>query len=527
MAAPGFITGKFTGSHVSALCGALSALVAVAGLLGIALQIPALASLAPGYKTLSMFAAICWIALGAVLFFHAIGPLTGIARTGAAGVCAAVAFAGAIEFPLNLIGTHSFIDILAVQAGDWLIARPTTHISPLVGGLAIPLAIAVFVLLYSSGDRGKNARALSAVGITGLCVFLIGFTIMLSYGYGSPLLYGTAIAPTSYISALAACCMGLGLVTAAGTDAYPLRYFTGTSTRACLLRTFIPVTLVIIFIQDFLILTLADVYGINDSLLLAASLVLFCLFTSYIVARTSRGLGNALDLAEGGLQKKNDELQATYEQLSASEEELRQQYEELAERDRLLRESESRYHEIAGLLERSSQPFAVGYPDGRLKLHNEAFSRLTGYSSEELQSIDWADVLTSPEWRGHEREALEELHRTGTPVRYEKEYTRKDGTRVPVELFVHLIRDSEGKPFQYYSFITDISERKKAEENLQKNERRFRALVRNSFDIIRILDASGHITYESPSSVTILGYPEGTLIGKSPLDLIHPDDLPG
>jgi len=58
----------------------------------------------------------------------------------------------------------------------------------------------------------------------------------------------------------------------------------------------------------------------------------------------------------------------------------------------------------------------VGYPDGRLGLVNSAFENLTGYSSSELQSISWADVLTPPEWMQTERQKLEELHLTGKPV---------------------------------------------------------------------------------------------------------------
>src|SRR5690606_26702789 len=56
------------------------------------------------------------------------------------------------------------------------------------------------------------------------------------------------------------------------------------------------------------------------------------------------------------------------------------------------------------------------------------------------------------------------------------------------------------------------------------SEERFRALIYNSTDLIRILDNDGLIIFDSPSSQRILGYREGYFIGKSPLDFIHPDD---
>jgi diguanylate cyclase (GGDEF)-like protein/PAS domain S-box-containing protein len=60
---------------------------------------------------------------------------------------------------------------------------------------------------------------------------------------------------------------------------------------------------------------------------------------------------------------------------------------------------------------------------------------------------------------------------------------------------------------------------------LQEGEARFRALVQNSFDIITIHDSNGMTIYESPAASRILGYPPGTLIGKTPFETLHPKDV--
>ena len=107
-------------------------------------------------------------------------------------------------------------------------------------------------------------------------------------------------------------------------------------------------------------------------------------------------------------------------------------------------------------------------------LINKAFEEITGYSKEELKTADWSSNLTPKEYHEMENEKLEELNTSGKPVKYEKEYIRKNGTRVPIELLVHLVKDTDGNPLYYYTFITDITERKKSEihnQNLLASEK--------------------------------------------------------
>ena len=137
------------------------------------------------------------------------------------------------------------------------------------------------------------------------------------------------------------------------------------------------------------------------------------------------------------------------------------------DKEKVLRETRREKQFLANILEHASQPFAIGYPDGRMGLLNHAFEQLTGYTTEELHTIEWSTTLTPIEWREMEKQKLEELNRTGQPIRYEKEYLRKDGSRVPIELLVSITLDMEGNPEYYYSFITDITDRKKTEKIIE------------------------------------------------------------
>ncbi|GLI36775.1 hypothetical protein GHYDROH2_02760 [Geobacter hydrogenophilus] len=172
---------------------------------------------------------------------------------------------------------------------------------------------------------------------------------------------------------------------------------------------------------------------------------------------------------------------------------------------------------LAHLLEGSSQPFSIGYPDGRIGHVNGAFERLTGYSREELQQMGSAAALTPPEWLMMEQAKLEELCRTGEPVTYEKEFIRKDGSRVPAGLIVHLRKDGAGRPLYYYSFIHDISEHKRMDERI----RRLSYFPQFNPNPIIETDYAGRVILCNPATYKIL---ESIGVGADP-GLFVPGDL--
>ena len=137
---------------------------------------------------------------------------------------------------------------------------------------------------------------------------------------------------------------------------------------------------------------------------------------------------------------------------------------------------------LSEVIDQSSVAFSMSNPDGSFIAVNEAYARLIGYSRAEIldKKLNWNKELTPPEWRAISAEKLEECLRNRLTVRFEKEYLRKDGSRVPVEVFVQPIydsNDSNGILLHLRAFITDITERKQAEAALQKSQARERLLA--------------------------------------------------
>jgi PAS domain S-box-containing protein len=136
------------------------------------------------------------------------------------------------------------------------------------------------------------------------------------------------------------------------------------------------------------------------------------------------------------------------------------------ENTRLYRELEVRETKIRRLFDANIIGIFIWNLEGEIIEANEAFLRMVGYSRADLLSgrVRWTE-LTPAEWRDRDEQAVAEIATTRIFQPLEKEYFRKDGSRVPVMIGGATF---EGSNDEGVAFVLDLSKQKRAEEALQK-----------------------------------------------------------
>jgi PAS domain S-box-containing protein len=162
--------------------------------------------------------------------------------------------------------------------------------------------------------------------------------------------------------------------------------------------------------------------------------------------------------------------------------------------ERALRDSEARFRRLL-----ASNIIGVGFwtLQGDILDANDLFLNMVGYTRDELRQgrIRWKE-LTPPEHAAADEKAIAELMATGTCFPFEKEYIRKDGSRISVLIGSALLDDQKQSGS---SFVVDISERKQAEERLRRSEEKFKTLFGLAPVGISVIDRQHQLVDANPA----------------------------
>jgi len=141
--------------------------------------------------------------------------------------------------------------------------------------------------------------------------------------------------------------------------------------------------------------------------------------------------------------------------------------------EKMLQESEERFR-IS--FERSTVGKSLTAPDGRIIKANQAFAEIVGYSKEELQNLTFASV-THPDDLSESIECVRKLTANEKQTyRLEKRYLHKNGSIVWADVGTTLIRDNNDQPLYLITSISNITDRKSAEEQILHLNRILRAI---------------------------------------------------
>jgi len=188
-----------------------------------------------------------------------------------------------------------------------------------------------------------------------------------------------------------------------------------------------------------------------------------------------------------------------------------------AEQERAV--SEKRYR---ALFEENNDAVTILDLEGRHLDFNKRFEELLGYSKEELISVT-TELTVAEEETQDSKQRLNELLEGKTLPIYERNLQRKDGTQVPVEINISLIRDEENNPLHIQSIIRDISSRKASKHALEKSEEKYRTLVENMQDGIVILQ-EGRVVFSNNALASLAGYSVEEVQGRLVTDFIAKED---
>ena len=195
---------------------------------------------------------------------------------------------------------------------------------------------------------------------------------------------------------------------------------------------------------------------------------------------------------------------------------------DISERKRMsdsLTESEEKYR---ALVESTDTGYVIVDSGGAVMDANREYVRLTGHG--DISDILGRNVI---EWTAaHDRDrnaaAVRQCFRDGFIRGLEIDYVDGAGNITPIEINATVAGTGPG--VRIHTLCRDISGRRKAEEAMLKSEERFRGIALSISDWIWEIDENMVCTYVSDRVTEIMGYTREELLGRSPFDIIPPDE---
>ena len=165
--------------------------------------------------------------------------------------------------------------------------------------------------------------------------------------------------------------------------------------------------------------------------------------------------------------------------------------------------------------------------DMRILLYNQKPKGFFGYDKEEVigKSV-WEMHLKEKVDPEHLEQAIQTVQKKGI-YKYDVCGEDSEGNEQRLHSIVSPLRDEKGEQVGYILNSRDVTQHKKAEEELRENEERFRTTFDNAAIGMALITNDGCFMKVNHTLCRILGYSEEELLGKTWVEITSPDDLPG
>ncbi len=217
------------------------------------------------------------------------------------------------------------------------------------------------------------------------------------------------------------------------------------------------------------------------------------------------------------LSQKNEELLGAYEQLAATEEELRQNYDELAQSQVLLSESEQQFRRI---IETAVEGVWQMDEQFRTTFVNRRMADMLGYSPDEMLGNTITSFMPAGEMADHE--TLLKRRREGNGDHYERRLIRKDGAVIWTLVSATAIIDRERRFCGSFAMLSDITDRKQAEEELRESREQLENIIDFLPDATFVIDREGTVIAWNRAIEELTGIRAADILGKGDYEYALP-----
>ena len=205
-----------------------------------------------------------------------------------------MAIYGLLIFVEYLTGTAMTLEQFLFPEKQLKGGIPFNHASP-VSGLLFFLCCLATLFKISGRERHSSIQTICSLGVI---VGYAGFTGMMGYVFGTPLLYGWNIIPIAFPTTLVFLLLGSGLVAMSGPDSFILKQVSGNSSSARVLRAILPIIFIFLIADDIVDAFLSQFTAINHVMISAAFALVLIPVLIIIIIRVSQGIFRRAEVAE-------------------------------------------------------------------------------------------------------------------------------------------------------------------------------------------------------------------------------------